>query len=87
MVRQFSNRMYNGFNLAGLAIMDRDLENGKIEGISIVCNKDNLLTYIQKNVIDEVMIKLTQDDKEVNELTWTLLQNGCSCAYCTGLYG
>lgn len=76
MVRQFSNRMYNGFNLAGLAIMDRDLENGKIEGISIVCNKDNLLTYIQKNVIDEVMIKLTQDDKEVNELTWTLLQMG-----------
>ena len=24
-VRQFSDRMYNGFNLAGLAIMDRDL--------------------------------------------------------------
>ena len=39
-------------------------------------NKDNLLTYVQKNVIDEVMIKLSQDDKEVNELTWTLLQMG-----------
>ena len=76
MVRQFSDRMYNGFNLAGLAIMDRDLENEKIEGISVVCNKDNLLTYVQKNVIDEVMIKLSQDDKEVNELTWTLLQMG-----------
>ena len=76
MVRQFSDRMYNGFNLAGLAIMDRNLENEKIEGIPVVCNKDNLLSYIQKNVIDEVMIKLAHDDNEVDELTWTLLQMG-----------
>ena len=33
--------------------------------------RDNLLTYIQKNVIDEVMIKLTQDDKANNSGTDT----------------
>lgn len=73
--RQFSDRMYNG--LTGRSgNYGSCLENEKIEGISVVCNKDNLLTYVQKNVIDEVMIKLSQDDKEVNELTWTLLQMG-----------
>ena len=76
MVEQFSNRIYNGFKLSGLAIMDRDMQDQKINGVSVVCNKDNLLEYIRKNVVDEVMIKLSQNDKEVDELTWTLLQMG-----------
>ena len=76
MVKQFSNRMYNGFNLSGLAIMDEKLDDTVIERIPVVCSKDNLLEYVQKNVIDEVMIKMPENRKEVDELTWTLLQMG-----------
>ena len=52
MVKQFSSRMYNGFNLSGLAIMDEKLDDTVIERIPVVCSKDNLLEYVQKNVID-----------------------------------
>ena len=76
MVKQFSSRMYNGFNLSGLAIMDEKLDDTVIERIPVVCSKDNLLEYVQKNVIDEVMIKMPENRKEVDELTWTLLQMG-----------
>ena len=76
MVKQFSSRMYNGFNLSGLAIMDEKLDDTVIERIPVVCSKDNLLEYLQKNVIDEVMIKMPENRKEVDELTWTLLQMG-----------
>ena len=41
----------------------------------------------RKNVIDEVMIKLSQDDKEVNELTWTLLQMGVVVHIALDLHG
>ena len=71
MVKQFSSRMYNGFNLSGLAIMDEKLDDTVIERIPVVCSKDNLLEYVQKNVIDEVMIKMPENRKEVDELTWT----------------
>ena len=50
-----------------------------IERIPVVCSKDNLLEYVQKNVIDEVMIKMPENRKEVDELTWTLLQMGVVC--------
>ena len=76
MVKQFSSRIYNGFNLSGLAIMDEKLDDTVIERIPVVCSKDNLLEYVQKNVIDEVMIKMPENRKEVDELTWTLLQMG-----------
>ena len=76
MVKQFSSRMYNGFNLSGLAIMDEKLDDTVIERIPVVCSKDNLLEYVQKNVIDEVMIKMPENRREVDELTWTLLQMG-----------
>ncbi len=49
MVKQFSSRMYNGFNLSGLAIMDEKLDDTVIERIPVVCSKDNLLEYVQKN--------------------------------------
>ena len=67
MVKQFSGRMYNGFNLSGLAIMDEKLDDTVIERIPVVCSKDNLLEYVQKNVIDEVMIKMPENRKEVDE--------------------
>ena len=75
-VKQCSSRIYNRFNLSGRAIMDEKLDNTVIERIPVVCSKDNLLEYVQKNVIDEVMIKMPENRKEVDELTWTLLQMG-----------
>ena len=63
-------------NLSGLAIMDEKLDDTVIERIPVVCSKDNLLEYVRKNVIDEVMIKMPENRKEVDELTWTLLQMG-----------
>lgn len=77
MLQQFSSRMYNGFNLCGLAIMDRDMAGERIERTPVVCGKDDLLEFVRTEVVDEVMINLSRvNSEELDELIWTLLQMG-----------
>ncbi len=76
MLKKFSSRLYNGFNLCGLAILDKDMKGQKVERSSVVCGRDDLLEFVRTQVVDEVMINLPRDSKEVDELIWTLLQMG-----------
>ena len=60
MVKQFSSRMYNGFNLSGLAIMDEKLDDTVIERIPVVCSKDNLTwTLLQMGVVVHIALDYT----------------------------
>lgn len=76
MIQRFRRRMYNGFNLAGFAIMDKDMSGQTVERIPVVCDKDNLLEYIRTEVVDEVMINLPGKTVENKELVGALLQMG-----------
>lgn len=76
MMRRFSSRIYNGFNLNGFAILDEDMVDQKIEGMPVVCSRDSILEYIRTQVVDEVMINLPERDDSIHDLIYTLLQMG-----------
>lgn len=76
MIQRFRQRMYNGFNLAGFAIMDKDMSGQTVDRIPVVCNRDNLLEYIRTEVVDEVMINLPGKGPQCRELVYSLLQMG-----------
>ncbi len=75
-IKSFDRRMYNGINLKGLAIIDADMTGEKIGRMPVVCGKNDLLTYIQDQVVDEVMIHLPQKSKKVSKMIRSLLQMG-----------
>ncbi|MCC8141988.1 MAG: sugar transferase [Lachnospiraceae bacterium] len=56
MIKQFRERMYNGFNLQGLAILDQDMVGEQIELVPVVCNKKTVVDYVKEQAVDEVMI-------------------------------
>lgn len=76
MLKKFSSRIYNGFNLKGFAIIDRDMKGEKIEYTPVLCGKDDLLEFVRMEVVDEVMINLPEHDEDTDDLIWTLLQMG-----------
>lgn len=76
MIRRFRRRMYNGFNLTGFAIVDKDMVGETIERIPVVCHVDNLLDYIKERAVDEVMINLPGNIEKNHELVYSLLDMG-----------
>ncbi len=76
MMRRFSSRIYNGFNLNGFAVIDEDMTGQKIEGMPVVCSRDSIAEYVCTQVVDEVMINLPQRDEGIHDLIYTLLQMG-----------
>ncbi|MCD8324149.1 MAG: sugar transferase [Clostridiales bacterium] len=75
-IRRFRQRVYNGFNLSGLAVMDEDIVGQKIEGIPVICGRDNLLDYVKEQVIDEVILDLPGGGRENQSLVYGLLNMG-----------
>lgn len=76
MIRRFRQRMYNGFNLTGFVITDKDMAGEAIERVPVVCNYSELIEYIRTQVVDEVMINLPGKTSENRELVSKLLQMG-----------
>ncbi len=56
MIQRFRERMYNGFNLKGLAIVDQDIVGQEIESVPVVCGKNSLIDYVKDEAVDEAMI-------------------------------
>lgn len=75
-IRRFRRRVYNGFNLSGLAIMDEDIVGQKIEDVPVICGRGNLLDYIKEQAIDEVILDLPGGGKENQSLIYGLLNMG-----------
>ncbi len=76
MIRRFRERVYNGFNLHGLAIIDAERMGDTIEGIPVVCGKENLLDYVLQEAIDDVMIAIPGNTQGNRELVYQLLNMG-----------
>ena len=76
MIQRFRQRMYNGFNLQGFAILDQDMAGKTIERIPVVCGQQNLLDYIKERAVDEVMINLPGGVDQNQELVYKLLEMG-----------
>ena len=53
-VKKINNYNYDMFEIAGLCILDKDLKGEKYDKFDIVANKDDVMSYICINWIDEV---------------------------------
>ncbi|MCD8300037.1 MAG: sugar transferase [Clostridiales bacterium] len=76
MIERFRTRMYNGFNLRGLAIVDRDMVGESIENIPVVADGAGLLDYVKEKVIDDVMISIPGNTQRNRLMVYELLNMG-----------
>lgn len=53
-VRKINNYNYDMFEIVGLCILDKDLKGEKYDKFDIVANKDDVMSYICVNWVDEV---------------------------------
>ncbi len=76
MIQRFLERMYNGFNLKGLAIVDKDMVGEDIARVPVVCNKSSVIDYIMDQAIDEVMISVPENTRGNRWMVHRLLDMG-----------
>ncbi len=76
MIQRFRERMYNGFNVKGLAIVDKDLVGQDIERIPVVCSRQSLIDYVKDEAIDEVMISVPENTTGNRWMVHRLLDMG-----------
>ncbi len=60
-------------NVKGLAILDRDMTGELIQGIPVVANRETIDDFILHDWVDEVYVRLPQED-EINEVVYSSLR-------------
>ena len=60
-------------NVKGLAILDLDMTGGLLHGIPVVANRETIDDFILHDWVDEVYVRLPQDD-EINEVVYSSLR-------------
>lgn len=72
-------KAYNSFNIKGIAMLDKDMvgeeiaaEDGSAKSFPVLCNDDNLKKYVLSDVVDEVLIILGDEKKEVELVSYFL---------------
>ena len=64
---------YEMFRIAGVAVLDRDLTGHICDGIPVVANGSNVITYVCREWVDEVFVNLAEEvpypEKLLNQLT------------------
>lgn len=59
--------------IGGIVMVDKDVAGTDIEGIPVVTNYDNLLTYCRRGIVDEVLMVIPYDDSsEIKDLVTAL---------------
>lgn len=51
---------YEMFHMAGVVVMNRDMEGENIDGVQVVANRQNLFDYVCREWIDEVFINIPE---------------------------
>ena len=76
-VKQLRGKIYRGFEISGVAILDEDVKNERIDAnIPIIFGHDQLVEYVRQDIVDEVYIDTFKDKKELEELVQLFLQMG-----------
>ena len=61
-IRMISENNYEMYEIVGLCIMDKDMKDEQISSYKVICNKDDLLSYVCVNWIDEVFVAMDYND-------------------------
>lgn len=65
-IDNWANRLY------GIAVIDKDMKGDSINGVPVVANVHDMMTYMKNEIVDEVYISIRQDKAE--ELSAVVMQ-------------
>lgn len=65
-IDNWANRLY------GIAVIDKDMKGDSINGVPVVANVHDMMTYMKNEIVDEVYISIRQDKAE--ELSTVVMQ-------------
>lgn len=65
-IDNWANRLY------GIAVIDKDMKGDNINGVPVVANVHDMMTYMKNEIVDEVYISIRQDKAE--ELSAVVMQ-------------
>ena len=65
-IDNWANRLY------GIAVIDKDMKGDNINGVPVVANVNDMMTYMKNEIVDEVYISIRQDKAE--ELSAVVMQ-------------
>lgn len=52
---------YNSFKITGVCVIDRDMKGGRLKGIPVVADKCDVLDYICRSWVDEVILNISRE--------------------------
>ncbi len=67
---------YQGFRVVGLVVTDADMEGEVIEGCKIVANRDNIIDFVCREWVDEVLISTPEEEAGCQDLTKQFAEMG-----------
>ena len=75
-IERLFNDRYQGYTLSGLVLLDTDVTVKKIRGHEVVADADNVIEYVLRHVVDEVLIETESLTAKTEELCQQLLDMG-----------
>lgn len=76
MIRTITASAIRNYQFFGLVVTDRRMTGEKIENVTISSDLDNLVDYVQEQIVDEVLINIPTDSALTLKLAKELLQMG-----------
>ncbi len=87
MLRQIAEITIRNYRFSGLVIMDASMTGQQIGGIQVEADKDTVIDYLRKNIVDEVFVNIADDSARTLKLTRVLLEMGITVhIYMEGAY-
>lgn len=75
-IQNIKEHNYERFRMAGVVFLDQDMEGRTVNGIPVVANRDNVLEYIRREWVDEVLVDLPEEEKMYDALIHKLVEMG-----------
>lgn len=75
-IKNFKNRNYEGFQLTGIVVVDKDLKGKVVNDVPIVANRESVIDYVCREWVDEVFINLPKSEPYPDMLIKQFAQMG-----------
>lgn len=72
LIRSMHKRRYNVFYICGVIVTDEDMTGSQIEGVPVVCCRQNIRQYVIDEVVDEVFLSLDNQKEQMRMANYFL---------------
>ena len=76
MIQTITESAIRNYQFFGLVILDKSMTGEKIGNVTVSADREGMVEYLKKQVVDEVFINLPDDSAQTLELTRQLLEMG-----------